>query len=119
MIFDLAQRAFAAYVLLAYLSSPAITAPLCRNGEQAVAEFFTGWWCPTCNEARMFLYHNGISFHEYRMQDEGVREKLFQRSGRGMTPTIYICKKWVFGFGEKQKKELEYLLDVQSAARSS
>ncbi|OHB20350.1 MAG: hypothetical protein A2854_01180 [Parcubacteria group bacterium RIFCSPHIGHO2_01_FULL_56_18] len=115
MLHSLALRAGAAYAALAFTAFAANSTSLCRNGEPANAELFTGWWCQTCNDARFFLYSFGIPFLEYQTQNEDVREKLFRRSGRGTTPTFYICGKWVFGFGVEQEKELLELLNVQNA----
>lgn len=115
MLHALALRAGAVYAVLALLSPHAYSTPLCRNGEPAIAEIFTGWWCPMCDDARLFLYRNGVPFAEYGTEDDPVREQLFRRSGRGTIPAIYICRKWIFGFGAKQETELRELLNVQSA----
>jgi glutaredoxin len=111
----LAVRAGAVYALLALTSTVANSAPLCRNGEPAIAELFTGWWCPICADARLFLYRHGVPFAEYGTEDDSLREQLFRRSGRGTIPAIYICRKWVFGFGAQQEAELRELLNVRSA----
>lgn len=104
-----------AYALIT-LTQPATAAGSCRNGEPALAELFTDWWCATsCNDARLFLYRFGIPFAEYETKEDAVREKLFRRSGQGTVPAIYLCRKWVFGFGKKQESELRELLNVQSA----
>ena len=118
MLHMLAVRVGAAYALLAFTSSAINGAPLCRNGELAVAELFTGWWCPICADARLFLYRHGVPFAEYGTEDDSLREQLFRRSGRGTIPAIYICRKWIFGFGAEQEAELRELLNVQSAGVS-
>jgi|GEM_PF-6862821 len=115
MLHKFALRAGAACALLAFTSSTVSGTPLCRNGEPASAELFTDWWCPTCDEARLFLFRHGIPFIEYHMQEEANREKLYRRSGRGTTPSIFMCSTWVFGFGGKQESELRELVNVQSA----
>lgn len=73
-------------------------------------EVYTTPTCEDCRNFKKFLNEHGISYKEYSIADEPkYADKLRQRSGKTLVPTIYINNQEFFGF-VFNRQEIEKLL---------
>ncbi len=76
---------------------------------------YTTEYCPYCVRAKSLLKHKGVAFEEIDVgQDDALRDKMVEESGRRTVPQIFIDDKPIGGFDElyalDQDGELDRLL---------
>lgn len=81
----------------------------------ATVTMYTTQYCPYCVQAKALLRHKGVSFEEIDVgQDDAVRAKMIEESGRRTVPQILINGSPIGGFEElralDQGGELDRLL---------
>jgi glutaredoxin 3 len=78
---------------------------------------YTTQYCPYCVRAKALLRHKGIEFEEIDVsEDEAVREKMIEESGRRTVPQIFINGSPVGGFDELRTLDEQGELDRLLAA---
>ena len=82
---------------------------------------YTTQTCPFCVRAKALLRHKGVAFDEVDVsEDEALRDKVIEASGRRTVPQIFIDDRPIGGFEElqalDQQGELDRLLAAQSAS---
>ncbi len=96
-------------ILCAMFSAASLhAAPLCGATRGAVDAklFYRDRYCPTCDEARLFLYREGISFREFDADNPEIMRRLVDGEGRGVLPAIHVCGVWFFGFDERIQEQI-------------
>ena len=78
---------------------------------------YTTQYCPYCVRAKALLRHNGVAFEEIDVSDdEALRERMIEASGRRTVPQIFINDAPIGGFEELRALEDEGALDRLLAA---
>lgn len=78
---------------------------------------YTTQYCPYCVRAKALLRHKGVAFDEIDVSDdEALREKMIEASGRRTVPQIFINDAPIGGFEELRALEDEGALDRLLAA---
>jgi glutaredoxin 3 len=78
---------------------------------------YTTQYCPYCVRAKALLRHKGMEFEEIDVsEDEAVREKMIEESGRRTVPQIFINGSPVGGFDELRTLDEQGELDRLLAA---
>ncbi|HXQ20248.1 MAG TPA: glutaredoxin 3 [Candidatus Acidoferrales bacterium] len=78
---------------------------------------YTTQYCPYCVRAKALLRHKGVAFEEIDVSDdEALREKMIEASGRRTVPQIFIDDAPIGGFEELRALEDEGALDRLLAA---
>ena len=82
--------------------------PLCGHTKETVSAqlFYRDRYCTTCDDARRFLYREGISFREFDADNPEVMRRLVDGEGRGVLPAIHICGTWYFGFDDRIREDI-------------
>lgn len=78
---------------------------------------YTKEYCPYCQAAKQLLSDKEISFEEVDVtHEEGVLEKLIEKTRHQTVPQVFIGERFVGGFQElkalDQSGELNRLLDI-------
>lgn len=76
---------------------------------------YTTGYCPYCVRAKNLLKHKGVPFEEVDVgNDDALREKMIEESGRRTVPQIFINDRPIGGFDElyalDQDGELDRIL---------
>jgi len=76
-------------------------------------EIYTTEYCPYCVQAKILLEEKGVTYREWRVdEDPGLRQEVLRRSGGMRTvPQIFIGEVHVGGFQELAAMEREGKLD--------
>ena len=78
---------------------------------------YTTQYCPYCVRAKALLRHKGVAFEEIDVSDdEALRERMIEASGRRTVPQIFINDAPIGGFEELRALEDEGALDRLLAA---
>lgn len=78
---------------------------------------YTTEYCPYCVRAKTLLKHKGVAFEEINVgDDDTLRDKMVEESGRRTVPQIFINDKPIGGFDELYALEQEGELDRLLAA---
>ena len=82
-------------------------------GKNNTVEIYSTEFCPYCTRARMLLDKKGVSYTEFRVdQDVSLRREMEQRSQRTSVPQIFIGDKHIGGFDDLA--ELEYVEELDN-----
>lgn len=75
-------------------------------------EVYSTEFCPYCTRARMLLDSKGVSYIEFRVdQDLNLRSEMERRSNRTSVPQIFIGNKHIGGFDDLAELEFGEELD--------
>jgi glutaredoxin 3 len=79
---------------------------------------YTTNYCPYCRQAEKFLETKGVAFKNIDVtDDQAMREKLVELSGRQTVPQIFIGEQPIGGYSDMillhQKGQLEPLLKAE------
>ena len=78
----------------------------------AKVEVYSTESCPFCVRARNLLNKKGVTFQEYRIdQEPELRPKMEERAGRTSVPQIFIDDYHVGGFDELSEMDVDGELD--------
>ena len=78
---------------------------------------YTTQYCPYCVRAKALLRHKGVAFEEVDVsQDEALRERMIEASGRRTVPQIFINDAPIGGFDELRALDEQGELDRLLAA---
>lgn len=78
---------------------------------------YTTGYCPYCVRAKSLLKHKGVAFEEIDVgNDDALREKMIEDSGRRTVPQIFINGEPIGGFDELYALEQDGQLDKLLAA---
>jgi len=76
-------------------------------------EIYSTALCPYCSRAKMLLDKKGVSYTEYRIdQQTNLRDEMEQRSDRTSVPQIFINDKHVGGFDDLAELDVDEELDA-------
>lgn len=86
---------------------------------KAEIEIYTLDWCPYCDKAKNFLRSKGLSYTEYNIEDDKIKEEMKERTGGAKTvPQIFIDDENIGGYDDlielNTKGELNQLLGIES-----
>lgn len=84
--------------------------PRCSNGHLLDASLYTRRYCEDCDDARIFLLRQSIPFLELDVDDPIVAEHLNHGPGYSSLPVLYMCGRWIAGFGNQQRAQIFELL---------
>lgn len=75
-------------------------------------EIYSTGLCPYCTRARMLLDKKGVSYTEYRIDEQrGLREEMIARSQRTSVPQIFINDRHIGGFDDLAELDMDDELD--------
>lgn len=75
-------------------------------------EIYSTEFCPYCTRARMLLDSKGVSYVEFRVdQDLNLRDEMERRSNRTSVPQIFIGNRHIGGFDDLAELEFGEELD--------
>ncbi|WP_455201432.1 glutaredoxin 3 [Kaarinaea lacus] len=75
-------------------------------------EIYSTEFCPYCTRARMLLDSKGVSYIEFRVdQDLNLRDEMERRSNRTSVPQIFIGNRHIGGFDDLAELEFGEELD--------
>jgi glutaredoxin 3 len=78
---------------------------------------YTTQYCPYCVRAKALLRHKGVAFEEIDVSDdEALRERMIEASGRRTVPQIFINDAPIGGFDELRALDDQGELDRLLAA---
>lgn len=78
---------------------------------------YTTQYCPYCVRAKALLRHKGVTFEEIDIgDDDALREKMVEASGRRTVPQIFINDAPIGGFDELRELDDQGELDRLLAA---
>ena len=78
---------------------------------------YTTDYCPFCVRAKALLRNKGVAFDEIDVgEDEALRAKMIEASGRRTVPQIFIDDKPIGGFDELRALDVDGELDRLLAA---
>ena len=78
---------------------------------------YTTQYCPYCVQAKAFLKHKGVAFEEVDVgEDEALRARVVELSGRRTVPQIFIDDKPIGGYDELRALDDQGELDRLLAA---
>ncbi len=60
------------------------------------------WWCTYCYQAKRYFQQNEIDYCEYDMENTTEGKRLYQESGGGAVPVLFIGEYQLSGFSEQQ-----------------
>ena len=60
------------------------------------------WWCTYCYQAKRYFQQNDIDYCEYDMENTAEGKRLYQESGGGAVPVLFIGEYQLSGFSEQQ-----------------
>ena len=60
------------------------------------------WWCTYCYQAKRYFQENNIHYCEYDMENTVEGRRLYQESGGGAVPIMFIGEYQLSGFSEQQ-----------------
>ena len=60
------------------------------------------WWCTYCYQAKRYFQQKGIHYCEYDMENTVEGRRLFEQSGGGAVPVLFIGEHTLSGFNERQ-----------------
>jgi glutaredoxin len=60
------------------------------------------WWCAYCYQAKRYFQQKGIHYCEYDMENTVEGRRLFEESGGGAVPVLFIGEYTLSGFNERQ-----------------
>jgi glutaredoxin 3 len=76
-------------------------------------EIYSTEYCPYCTRARMLLESKGVSYIEFRVdQDIALRNEMERRSNRTSVPQIFIENRHIGGFDDLAELEFGEELDA-------
>ncbi len=79
----------------------------CADTTRALdTKFFYGDDCEACDDARIFLYRQGIPFQSLNVKDGDNWQRMLHSPGRGRLPAIQICGQWFFGFSDETPQRI-------------
>lgn len=78
---------------------------------------YTTQYCPYCVRAKALLRHKGVAFEEIDVgDDDAIRERMVEASGRRTVPQIFIDDVPIGGFEELKELDDQGALDRLLAA---
>lgn len=78
---------------------------------------YTTQYCPYCVRAKALLRHKGVPFEEIDVgEDDALRERMVEASGRRTVPQIFINDAPIGGFDELKALDDQGALDRLLAA---
>jgi len=78
---------------------------------------YTTQYCPYCVRAKALLRHKGVTFEEVDVgDDDELRQKMVEASGRRTVPQIFIDDKPIGGFDDLKALDDQGELDRLLAA---
>ena len=83
----------------------------------AKVEVYTTSYCPYCTQAKSLLRRKGVAFEEIDVgDDDALRDKMIEESGRRTVPQIFINDQPIGGFEELRALDEQGELDRLLAA---
>ncbi len=88
------------------LANGTACAQTCARDRPLDVKLFVTAECLQCDEARRFLYSQGIPFREFDARYPEIARRLLDGPAQGAVPAIYICGEWFVGFGAITKHQI-------------